>query len=516
MRDRSGVCGCTAAQSRIRPAAASGSASDGAARVHAGRTCFARRPHSVHPEFAQSRQLASPERQSRHPAGARERRPDTLVLAATIVVVTYVWRVQSIVPALGALRISLVAALTGAMLIAFSRHPARRLRLLRSPLLSLLLVLLGLIVVGLPFSIRPGRTFHFIVWDFVPNLLMVVVVVGSVRRLKDLTWLAGAHIAGAAVYCAFVALTFRVDASTGRLGDIVYYDANDLALALVCTFPFVLFFLRSSAPWLQRWVIIPILLLMLVVFVRTGSRGGLFGLFTISLCALFTYRAIKLPVRVFAISAGVLGLVLFGGDAYWARMRTVLSPHEDYNMTSETGRLNVWKNGLSLMGKHAVVGVGARCYAPANGTLSALAEARRSRGFDAPWEVAHNSYVEIGVELGVPGLLVFLGMLFSGIRSTWRMSTRSLAGDDMRGAYAAFARASSMSLIGFVVSGTFLSAEYMSLLYLLIAFAIAVRKVALLDAGASGAAELANAFQRQPKWRSARVPVGLTARVGTH
>ena len=119
------------------------------------------------------------------------------------------------------------------------------------------------------------------------------------------------------------------------------------------------------------------------------------------------------------------------------------------------------------------------------------------------------------MELGVPGLLVFISLLLGGIRSTWRLSTRALAGGGGASGYAAFARASSMSLIGFVVCGTFLSAEYMSLLYLLLAFAIAVRKVAILDHAAPPAPEFAARGPRQPKWRSARTPVGVHALAGS-
>jgi len=393
-------------------------------------------------------------------------------------ILTAVWRITAIVPVLGKLRIAILGTGAALVLVFLSRHPARRFK--GSPALYLILGLFAVVIMGLPFSLAFGRSFHFLLWDYLPTLILVIALVASVRSERDLHWMAAVYFVGASIYSLFVFRTFRVD-STGRLSDLVYYDANDLALALVATFPFALYFLRDGAPKWVRRVTLPLLLVMLVVFVRTGSRGGFLGLVTISLATLFGYGAIRTRSRVITIVGGAALFTIFAGEGYWAKMRTILAPEKDYNMTSETGRINVWKNGLELIAQRPLLGFGARCYAMANGTISKLARDRAMRGGGAPWEAAHNSYVEITAELGLPGLALFVAMLLTGILSMLRLRRLIVRRFGPRAPLAALAQTLAISLMGWMVSGTFLSAEYTTLIYMLIGFTVAAIKVYRLN-----------------------------------
>ena len=46
---------------------------------------------------------------------------------------------------------------------------------------------------------------------------------------------------------------------------------------------------------------------------------------------------------------GMLGGVapLAGPDGYWGHMGTILSPEDDYNVTSDSGRLAIWGRVVS-------------------------------------------------------------------------------------------------------------------------------------------------------------------------
>jgi len=82
-------------------------------------------------------------------------------------------------------------------------------------------------------------------------------------------------------------------------------------------------------------------------------------------------------------------------------MHTIIKPEEDYNRTAEEGRVKIWKRGIGYMMLHPVFGVGAANFPVAEGTISPLA-GRTEVGLGVKWGAAHDSFVQIGAELGIP------------------------------------------------------------------------------------------------------------------
>ena len=66
-----------------------------------------------------------------------------------------------------------------------------------------------------------------------------------------------------------------------------------------------------------------------------------------------------------------------------------------------------------------VLGLGPGNFPIAEGTLSAIA-ARQQFGIGVRWNAAHNSYVQIGAELGFPGLVLYLAVIASAFQALRR------------------------------------------------------------------------------------------------
>src|SRR6267378_2366542 len=89
---------------------------------------------------------------------------------------------------------------------------------------------------------------------------------------------------------------------------------------------------------------------------------------------------------------GILAVVFASAsDRYWKQMQTIFNPQQDYNLTSDAGRLKVWKRGLGYMTDHPIVGVGGDNFGIAEGTISPLAR-RAERGLGVHWGAAHNTF----------------------------------------------------------------------------------------------------------------------------
>jgi O-antigen ligase len=123
------------------------------------------------------------------------------------------------------------------------------------------------------------------------------------------------------------------------------------------------------------------------------------------------------------------------------------------------------------MAMHPVLGVGAFAFPSAEGALAPQA-ARGEFGIGFKWSEAHNSFIEIGAELGVMGLVLFVALLVSGVR------TLSRIGGGPPGPAAFLAQILTASLVTYVVSGFFLSAAYWTYLYVLLGMVLGLAKVA--------------------------------------
>jgi O-antigen ligase len=162
------------------------------------------------------------------------------------------------------------------------------------------------------------------------------------------------------------------------------------------------------------------------------------------------------------------------------------------------GRTDIWKAGIQLLLTHPW-GVGIHGYS----TVEGLSHEGLGK-----WSTAHNSFLQIGVELGVIGLVLFVRLLIGTIRDL-RILRRTHA--RQMGAQAGYSTESDVtrhnpillavpleiSLWGFMVGGFFLSQAYSPLLYVILALSVACSRLCqLVQLQSSGRKEGAPAHTR--------------------
>jgi O-antigen ligase len=265
---------------------------------------------------------------------------------------------------------------------------------------------------------------------------------------------------------------------TWRLGRLYYYDANDFATFVVTAMPFALYFLHTPRQIFVRLFAGASLAVLALAFVRTGSRGGFIALVALSAFIVLRYTAIALRWRIAALALVALVVVTTASEQYWTQMGTILSD-ADYNRTDESGRMQIWHRGVGYMLRHPVFGVGPGNFQAAEGMLSPFAD-RQQFGVGVRWNAAHNSYIQVGAELGIPGLLLFTGIIASTFGMLRRLSRRALAPDDeVEDGSRALTNAIAASLVAFVVGAYFLSLAYAELFYTLVALTVGLHQVVL-------------------------------------
>jgi O-antigen ligase len=141
----------------------------------------------------------------------------------------------------------------------------------------------------------------------------------------------------------------------------------------------------------------------------------------------------------------------------------------DYDSGGLTeARWNVWMTGLRIMLENPLFGVGAANFEIAEGM---------THGGTGKWDAAHNSFIQVGAELGVGGLALFLFLLYRGVKNSRIIASLSRRDARLRSCLG-LAPGIEVSLYGYIVMGTTLSHGYSYIAYVFLGLSVAMLRLA--------------------------------------
>lgn len=432
------------------------------------------------------------------PAGVSTRpKPwDLLMICAAIYVLTAVARVHQMYSVLTAVKPLLVFSALGLLVFLADKNKARKAKLLKDPTSKAVAFIMLWATVGVPFGLVQGTAIAFLHQEAYRVGILFLLVAAAVRDLHDVRRMMYVYGGGIA-YLAFVAMARSVGGV--RLGGGSSYDPNDLGMVLVSAIPIGIYALTRARGFHHKLFAGVALFSLAVAMVGTDSRGAFLAFVAVVGYTLFLLDGVKKSWRVGA-AAGVLGLMLYAASgSYWERMRTIFVPEDDYNRTSLTGRVEIWKRGMGYMLTHPIFGVGVNNFMSAEGRSDIIAS-RQAEGHGTKWSTAHSSWVQIGAELGIPGLVALIVFYFGGIerlRRLARLTRDRLAPREVKEG-AAMAAALMGVFIALVVGGSFVSQAFGYAV-----FAAAGMVAGLLKVMALGGVDSARLGRRPPVHRGA-------------
>ncbi len=378
-------------------------------------------------------------------------------------------RIHGLFPILATLRAPLLLSVAGMLMLLGSIESWRPGDLGKHwiPRLAGLVFLIA--VIGIPFGIYPGQSFRQVYEAFSRSLMFAIMVWASARTPVGIRFMVKT-LAAATIAAAILALFVGHRDSSGRLGGGYTYDANDIALVAVVGLPLCVWWLIDKANR-HRGAMAAAIPLLLYLVIETKSRGGFLALLAV-LGAILVLglrgknRQFRQASSAIAVLVALSIPLLPGG--YLDTMRTI-NDQDDYNRTSPTGRIETWKRGMAYAYSHPLTGVGIGNFSTAEGTLSAIGQARASETRGWKWSTAHNSFVLAAAELGLIGGSAFAILVVGSIVSLLRLGRSN---DD--GTENLLPPLLGISVLGFAVAGYFLSWTYYDLTWALFGLAAAV------------------------------------------
>ncbi len=151
--------------------------------------------------------------------------------------------------------------------------------------------------------------------------------------------------------------------------------------------------------------------LLLTAQLLTFSRGGYLGLLVaLPLMILLLWRIFEPKLKIFVaafILLSIIAIFIFGSPILY-RLTSLF----DFKEPSNLGRLLIWEEALDFFYDHPFLGVGI-------GSYSELINPAAS--YRVPI-YAHNTYLDIAVEMGVFALIAWLGIFLVALRGLWKVS----------------------------------------------------------------------------------------------
>jgi putative inorganic carbon (HCO3(-)) transporter len=270
------------------------------------------------------------------------------------------------------------------------------------------------------------------------GLALYYAIVNGASSPGRMRWLAWAPVAGGLALAAVALLTVqwnatgklpfipkglysRLPAAGGIAGDAV--NANIMGGALVIVLPYVLArvaFRRPRAGWVAWSAALVVALSMAALLVLTKSRGALMGLGVAGLgIILLRWRRGWLLVVVAALAAAAV--------AWRIGPARILDTLAVAGSTSGLdGRLEIWSRALYMLQDFPFTGVGMGAF----GKVANLLYPFFLFSPDTEVSHAHNLFLQVGVDLGLPGLVAWLALLLLTTVCAWQVYRGGRAAGD--------------------------------------------------------------------------------------
>lgn len=333
-----------------------------------------------------------------------------------------------------------------------------------------ILAMTAIAVVTMPIAKDPGMAWETFNDSFSKSVIIFIVLVNVVRtrkRLMSLMWLSF----GIGVYLSFTALDLYLKGDFNVEGYRVAVDVggmfgnpNEMALHFVMMTPIVLTLGIASKNSLMRWVYFGMAALFVGANMVTFSRGGFLGLLaTGAVLAWKIGRKQRLNVTIASIVIGGITILAAPGS-YGIRMLSIFIPNLDAVGSSDQ-RKDLLERSIQVTLRNPWgIGIG-------NFPIVGYHNLQ-----------THNAFTQVSSEIGLAGLFAYLVFIISPFRKLGAIE-RTLYDKGNTGWFYYVSIGLQASIVGYMVSGFFAAVAYNWFIYYLIAYAVAFRRIYMVEKG---------------------------------
>lgn len=333
---------------------------------------------------------------------------------------------------------------------------------LRKPqIIFIIIFLLWVYISGFGFPGFATRE-NFTVFTSVVILGFIILsLINNLQRLKKVIW----TILLSFGFVSFNSILHHSSLSGIARAEGTSYGPNEFAIALLPILGIAFYNIFGEKLKIAKFFSLLITTIIGITLIFTLSRGGFIG-FTAMLLAIFFTAKRKIKSLLFLTIAITL-ILSFLPVEMWYRLQATQTTMQNFDETSSIDSTKIrilaaraaWKIFLD----HPFLGVGIGNYYYEGRKYEPMRPLR-----------AHTMYLEIMAELGIVGLLLFLGIIFY----TFKSLNRIIKNETFLSSYA---KGPFIGLIGFLVAAIFLHAQQEKALWFVIFMSVALENIVLKE-----------------------------------
>lgn len=295
--------------------------------------------------------------------------------------------------------------------------------------------------------------------------LFTTVVITRREHLRIMVWVIALSFAfyGVKVGLSGVLSLGRIKVLQGPGG--MLEDNNNFGLALAMGLPLLIQIARAEVnPILKRGVTAMIPMSILTIML-THSRGAFLSMGSMVATLIWHSRNRLLGFGLAAL--GAVAALSFVDRSYIDRLSTIKDYEQD---GSAMGRLAAWQTALNMTKGRPVFGVGYGMFQRQYWNFASGASHEGKR-------VAHNAYLQILAECGVPAFCMYFSLIVLSMWTLWKIRRRAKALYH-KSWILEYTSMFEGSMVAFIVGSTFLNRAQFDLYYHFVAIIIAFERIA--------------------------------------
>ncbi len=306
--------------------------------------------------------------------------------------------------------------------------------------------------------VRPGWASRENFTMFISNAILGVTILIMLPEIKKFRLAIWAIIIAIFLICIQAILSYTGINRSGGTG----YGPNEFAIMILPFIAVTFYMALTEKSKALRVILIGVTFIILFALFSTVSRGGIIGLGGMLLIS--TFKAKRKILAIILVCITVALFLYMMPEAMHERFeKTQISETGQGigvgDIDSTTRRFNLSVAAWRMFLTHPLFGVGVGNYYYENRNYAQVSPGR-----------AHNMYLEMMAELGIVGIVLFLGIIFYTFRSLSKIikSQSEISG---------YARGFYIGLVGFLVAGIFLHAQQDRILWFLIFMSTALERI---------------------------------------
>jgi len=279
-------------------------------------------------------------------------------------------------------------------------------------------------VLGIPFSYWRSDSLSILTTSWWPCLIVFMAVGGLIedfQQYRRIAWTMAFAIFVLSLFCLHYGTM-----DTGRLwmaNRSRFANPNEMAQAMLMGIPFWLAMSKRSSSLMGKLAAGAVLVIMVYIIAKAGSRGALISFAVLYLAMLYHASAIGKAGLLLAGSLSLCAALAFLPSALKDRYKTLFSEDkpeiEDVGedrllvsaVSSTVSREHLLRQSLILTARRPIFGVGVGQFLVAENALAISQGQKRGS-----WLGTHNTYMQVASETGLPGVFLFVSILFLSLK----------------------------------------------------------------------------------------------------